>query len=499
MNKADPIRQAEETDSKYSAKSRLRRVMLTVLIAFLLLIGFFLTRAYFNALSEAENASLMRLNGIAYTLAMQIDGDAHQHLMKQYPEKDAISKTEQDNLYLSIHQVLRRNYEANMLNTPIYTIVLDSTNTCFFGVTSAETPYFRHPYHSAPALLMEKHAEGAMIPRYKDEFGTWLSAFAAVRNEKGAVVALVQVDQKFDDFIAHTRAEVLQNLFISLVVCGFFLILLVRILQPILRKESLTKEALEAANVENRKINAQLQGSLEQVTALDTFRKEMIANLSHDLRTPMASILGYLETALLKKEQLSKPEQEKFLNVALSESRRLNRLVADLFDLSKLESGQIQVEPEPFNIAELAQDTLQKYQLQAEAKHVRFLTDFSENLPLAMADVRWIDRVLQNLMDNALRYVHEGGFVMFTVFEESAKLQVKVCNSGDPIPEAHLTRVFDRYFKSSNRRKGSTGLGLTIVRKVMELHSERVWAESNDAVTTFRFTLPRYVASGSRS
>lgn len=481
-----------ERDADYSSKSRLRRVMTTVLVAFLLLIGYFLTQSYFKSLAEAENASLMRLNGIVYTLAMQIDGDAHERLMTIHTVKDAITSPKQDQDYLAIHQVLRRNLQANMLNTAIYTIVLDSSNTCYFGVTSDDKPYFRHPYHSAPALLMEKHAEGAMIPRYQDEFGTWLSAFAAIRNSKGEMVALVQADQKFDDFMAQARAEVLQNLLVGVLTGTFFLVLLIRILQPILRKERLNKEALSAANRENKRIAAQLQQSLEQVTALDHFRREMIVNLSHDLRTPMASIVGYLETVILKKAQLSDAEQEKFLRVALSESNRLNRLVTELFDLSKLESGQIQIEPEPFNIAELAQDTLQKYQLQAAAKQVKFLTDFSEDLPLAFADLRWIDRVLQNLLDNALRFVYEGGFVMFTVFEKDNVLNFKVCNSGDPIPEAHLDRVFDRYFKSSNRKKDSTGLGLTVVKKIVELHGERVWAESDDAVTTFRFTLPIY-------
>lgn len=474
----------------YSSKSRLRRVMSTVLLAYLLLMSYFLGFHYFSNLKQAETASLMRLNGIAYTLAMQIDGDAHQQLMARFGVKDAIQSASQDTQYQSIHQLLRRIAEANMLATPIYTIVLDSTNACFFGVTSAERPYFRHPYESAPALLMEKHAEGAMIPCYQDEFGTWLSAFAAVRNRRGEMVALVQADQQFDAFIIHARSEVLRDLAVGLVVGGVLLLVLVRVLQPILRQERRIKEALLAANVENKQVNEQLNKSLEQITALDQFRREMIANLSHDLRTPMASILGYLETVVHKKRQLSDAEQNKFLQVALSEANRLNRLVTDLFDLSKLESGQMKIDPEPFNIAELAQDVLQKYQLQAEEKHIKLLTDFSEVLPLAMADVRWMDRVLQNLMDNALRYAYEGGFVMFTIFYEDSTLHFKVCNSGDPILEAHLTRVFDRYFTSSNRKKDSSGLGLTLVKKVIELHGERVWAESNDSITTFRFTLP---------
>ena len=194
----------------------------------------------------------------------------------------------------------------------------------------------------------------------------------------------------------------------------------------------------------------------------------------------------------MKKNQISPTEKDHFLHVALTEANRLNRLLSDLFDLSKLESGQIHIHPEPFNVAELAQDTFHKYQLQADQKQVKLMTDFSESVPLAAADVRWIDRVLQNLLDNALRYVPEGGFVMFTVFEQKNKIHVKVCNSGTPIPEAHLTKVFERYFKSANRKKDSTGLGLTIVQKIMALHGETVWAESGDDLTTFRFTLPIY-------
>jgi len=482
----------QNTKLEHVTSTRLRQIMTTVLVSFLLLIAYFLTVIYFNALTEAENAILMQLNGIVYTLAMQIDGDAHQRMMSKYGTRDANTATQQDTDYWHIHQVLRRNLQANMLNTPIYTIILDSTNTCYFGVTSAETPYFRHPYHSAPALLMEKHAEGAMIPRYEDEFGTWLSAFAAIRNSRGQMVALIQADQKFDEFMVQARIAVWRNLLIGLLVGAFFLIILMRILRPILRKERQTRAALAAANMENQRINAQLRHSLEQVTELDNFRREMIANLSHDLRTPMASILGYLETVIQKKAQLSDTGQDRFLRVALVKANRLNRLVADLFDLSKLESGQIQIEPEFFHIAELAQDILQKYQLQAEAKRIKLLTDFSAYLPLAFADLRWIDRVAQNLMDNALRHVHEGGFVMFSIFEQDDTLQFKACNSGDTIPAAHLDLVFDRYFKSSNRKKDSTGLGLTVVKKVMELHGQRVWAESNDAVTTFQFTLSTY-------
>ncbi len=477
----------------FSSKSRLRRVMMTVVAAFILLVSYFIIWSYFNSLKEAENASLMRLGGIANTLALQIDGDAHQKMMAENPKMDDITATEQDSNYRKINGLLHRNFEANMLKTPIYTIVFDSlSKTCVFGVTSSQMPYFRHVYHSAPAELIEKHTAGAMIPRYEDEFGMWLSAFASVKNRRGEVVAVVQADQKFDEFLQAARGNILKNLAVSLLVFAVLLVVLIRVLQPILKKERLDMEALAAANDENQKIGEQLKTSLEKLTTLDIFRKEMIANLSHDLRTPMSSILGYLETVLTKKNQISEKEEMRFLNVALSESKRLNRLVSDLFELSKLESGQIELARQPFSIVELAQDTMQKYQLTAEAKHVQLMTEISENLPFVLADIQWIDRVLQNLMDNALRFAGEGGFVMFTIFQDGEKLHFKVCNSGEPIAEEHLSTVFDRYFKSKNRRTDSTGLGLAIVKKIMDLHGEQVWAEVKNEVTTFRFTLPVY-------
>jgi signal transduction histidine kinase len=463
-------------EHKLINSSRFRRIMLTVMTGFIFLILYFTVWSYYHSINQAENASLMRLAGIANSLALQINGDAHQKLMEQYSDKDAIKTREQDSSYLAIHQLLARNYQANMLKTPVYTIVHDSVSKNYaFGVTSSEQPYFRHTYNSAPKLLMEKHAESGMIPMYKDEFGMWLSAFAAVKNKEGKVVAMVQADEKFDLFLERERTGIFKNLLFSLLLSGIVFIVLIKILQTILAKEQRDKQALAAAN--------------EQIKQLDEFRKEMIANVSHDLRTPVSSILGFAEILQQKKGQLSDNEQVKYLNIIQSESKRLSHLLRGLFDLSNLESGQIILDKEPLNMSELAQDILQKYTIQADNKNVRLLTDFQEPLPLVDADIRWIDRVIQNLLDNALKYVNEGGFILFTVYSEDKKLNFKVCNSGSPISDENLPHVFDRYFKSAKREENSTGLGLAIVKSIIELHGGKVWAEVSVDITTFRFNL----------
>jgi signal transduction histidine kinase len=458
-------------------KSQVKRIIPTVVVGFLVLLTYFLVYSYRTALAEAENTTLMRLGGIVNSMALQIDGDTHQHLTMQYLHKDDVIDARQDSNYFKIHEVLKNNYEANMLHTPIYTIIFDSLSKKYvFGITSSEKPYYRHAYNSAPKELMEKHYEGAMIPMYQDEFGSWLSAFAAIKNKKGQVVGLAQADEKFDVFVQRARQNVFKNLLFSLLVFGVFLVVLIRILQPILKREQRDKEALATAN--------------QQIKQLDDFRKEMIANISHDLRTPMSSILGYAEILLQKKAQLADNEKDKYLNIIMNEAKRLNNMVGELFDLSKLEAGQISLDKEQFNIRELAQDILYNYDLRAKEKNIRLLTEFQDNLPLIKADIRWIDRVLQNLMDNAIKYVDEGGFVKFTIFNKDNLLYFKVCNSGEGIEKTSIPHIFDRYFKANSARKDSTGLGLAIVKKVIDLHEGNIVCECEDGVTTFKFSLP---------
>lgn len=460
-----------------SSEKRLKRIMATVIIGFLILMIYFLVFSYKQQISQAENTTLMRLAGITNSLALQIDGDAHQHLFMQYLKKDEITENNQDSIYAKIHDVLAKNYEANMLHTPIYTIVFDSLGKEYvFGISSSDKPYFRHNYASAPKELMEKHYEGAMIPEYEDENGVWLSAFAAIKNTKGEVVALVQADEKFDDFIKKTRANIGRNIALSLFFFTILFLVLIRILQPILKKEQEDKIALEDAN--------------QQILQLDTFRKEMIANISHDLRTPMSSILGYAEILINKKGQIADNEQIKYLNIILGESKRLNNMVGELFDLSKLEAGEIKLDKEFFNVSELVQDILYKYSLAAQQKNVRLLTDFESDLPLIEVDIYWLDRVLQNLMDNALKFVDEGGMIRFLIKKENNYLLFKVCNSGQTISEADIPHIFDRYFKTNSTRKDSTGLGLAIVKRIIDLHEGDIYCEVNDGITTFRFVLP---------
>lgn len=218
----------------------------------------------------------------------------------------------------------------------------------------------------------------------------------------------------------------------------------------------------------------------------------MISNISHDLRTPMASIIGFLDLVRDKNVAVSDENKNKFINVAYAETKRLNNLISDLFELSKLESGQIKINAEVFNIYELVSDIVQKYQLKiGKAKHVDLNFEIHENLGFALGDIKYIDRVFQNLLDNAVRYVDEGGYVGIWILDDKDYFKIKICNSGDLIPQADLDVIFDRYYTSEKTDQTRSGLGLAIAKSICTLHGCSIKAESNEFVNSFWFTVPK--------
>ena len=233
-------------------------------------------------------------------------------------------------------------------------------------------------------------------------------------------------------------------------------------------------------------------GELERQDAL---RRELVAQVSHDLRTPLASLRGYLETLQLKAASLSEQEREEYLSIALRQSERLTRLVMDLFELAKLDAAQTPPRREIFAPAELAQDVLQKFQLQARQRGVSLAMDHGAELPMVSAEIGLIERVLENLIENALEHTPAGGGVRVALSEDAActRVLVSVSDNGCGIREADLARVFDRFYRAGHQGdgKGHAGLGLAIAKRVIDLHQQSIEVESAPGQgATFTFSLP---------
>lgn len=236
-----------------------------------------------------------------------------------------------------------------------------------------------------------------------------------------------------------------------------------------------------------------LQRHVDELAAVDSLRRELVANVSHDLRTPLSSMQGYVETILLKDASLSADERKRYLQTILDSTIKLNRLVRELFELSKLDARQTLPVREAFSLTELLQDVTQKFKPRAEASSIAIETRFDRDLPFVFADIGMIERVLQNLIDNAVKFTPANGRVEIGIERVEEKLRVQVSDTGSGIPREEMANIFDRYYRSGKGGSGSdgAGLGLAIVKRILELHGEEIAVtEASGGGGRFSFTLP---------
>lgn len=212
-----------------------------------------------------------------------------------------------------------------------------------------------------------------------------------------------------------------------------------------------------------------------ELTAQDQQRRELFANISHDLRTPLTSLHGYLETLLMKSDSLDPAERRRYLDIALGQSRKVGRLAQELFELARLEYGVVKLEKESFALADLVQDVFQKFELAAEAGRKRLIAEIAQGLPVVTADLGLIERVLTNLLDNAIRHTPEGGEIVVQLRQGVGGVLVEVSDTGPGIAEELRPVLFTRpAFSSANRGRGGGGLGLMIVRRILQLHESDI-------------------------
>ena len=244
-------------------------------------------------------------------------------------------------------------------------------------------------------------------------------------------------------------------------------------------------------NDEMAKLAESFNRMAEDLNRLEDSRRTFVANVSHELRSPMTSIRGYVQGIL--DGTIGQDEQNRYLDVVLSETQRLTKLVNELLELSRFDSGKSSVNPQRFDITALILKVMFEYEQRIEARGIDVDIEFREQPLYVLADPDRITQVLNNLIDNAVKFSDDSGLITVRAQIQNEKCAVIISNTGPGISREDLPMIFERFYKADKAHTAGmgTGLGLAIVKKIVDQHGEAVSASSVIGDTSFTFTLKR--------
>lgn len=259
------------------------------------------------------------------------------------------------------------------------------------------------------------------------------------------------------------------------------------------KKEGKASDEIDRLSTTFRDMALRIENQMEELKTSERMRRELIANVSHDLRTPLATLQGYIETLLIKENQFSQEERREYLEVGIGHCRRLNKLVSQLLQLAKLESVEMKIQAEAFNLMELIQDIVQKFALRAKQKNIKLVIRSDQELDFILADIALIERAMENLIENALHHTPESGSVIIEIRQDETAV-IAVSDTGPGIAETERQHIFKRFYHSDrtgNKKNGHSGLGLAITQKIIELHGHQIQVSTEPGKgACFSFSLP---------
>lgn len=234
---------------------------------------------------------------------------------------------------------------------------------------------------------------------------------------------------------------------------------------------------------------------IEKLEIRESYRRQFVGNVAHELKTPIFNIQGYIDTLLDGAIEDSNINR-KFLERANKSVSRMIYIVEDLDAITKLEGGKIDIEEEPVDVIELILDVVDQLEMKAKKRNVSLVVEDSRlSRYMVKADVEKIKQVLINLMVNAIKYGNEDGEVLVRTFDMDENILIEVADNGNGIPQKHLSKIFERFYrvdKSRDREQGGSGLGLSIVKHIIEAHNQSINVRSTLGTgTTFSFTLKK--------
>lgn len=314
-------------------------------------------------------------------------------------------------------------------------------------------------------------------------------------------VSMPEINKSLKSILGNFLISALASLLIAFLL---FYFIARRIVRPINEMSDAVKEF--AKGKFDRRVSSNVEGELGELAEninnmamslenLENMRSSFISNVSHELRTPMTSITGFVEGVL--DGTIPDDKKEEYLNIVLSESKRLSRLVTDLLNLSRIDSNNLKVNKRVFNINELIRLVIIKFESQITEKNIDLTFETYDDLCDVYADNDSITQVVTNILHNAIKFTDVGGSIGIRIWEYGDKVYVEIKNTGIGMTEEHLKYIWDRFYKADESRSmdtTGTGLGLFIVKNIINSHNEKIWAESlYGEFAKFTFSLSKRV------
>ena len=480
---------------------------------FLTLIGvvfIFLWQGYRNDIRKSEAQVLNKLQAIANTVSLSIDGDKHKALTQTYPEMDDISSVDQNADFHEMHLLLKETQEQNQVPTGIYTIFIDDYQSAesieyfYFGVMGTE-PFYRHVYSSPPQYLKDNYLVGGKIPKYEDENGAWLTAFAPVKDSEGNTVAAVMVDERFDNFIVGARQHLTRNLVL------FGIVIIVGLVGFYFFQKSYAATsnlALARAKIVEREKLAELG--------------QLTAGIAHEIQNPLNFINNFADMSVELAAELEEEITQLNSGVGADQKEQIGELLGDIkINVEKIHEHGERADSIVRNMllhsrGEKGDKT--KHDINAlldEYVNLAFHgmrgidktfkaevhRDFTENLPTVQVSLQDMQRVFLNILNNAFQSVGERArnskypynpIVKINTRLAEDMVEVVIWDNGLGIPQKNLEKVFTPFFTTKESGTG-TGLGLSICYDVIvvEHHGEITVDSTEGEFAQFNIRIPK--------
>lgn len=368
-------------------------------------------------------------------------------------------------------------------------------------------------YNSLPENIYDLDSSGALTGTFSfigDFYGIFseqvLSYGTPVDGESAANAGTILIHAPFSQI-----SDIMQNMFINflvpiciiIIICMIALLFLARkILLPLNQLNNAAKEYAAGnfevktgitSNDEIGELAANLEYMASELSKLDDYRKSFIANISHDFRSPLTSIKGYIEAML--DGTIPKDNQERYLNIVLSETKRLTKLTSSMLELNKNDSYGLKLNFSDFNVMEIIDSTIDIFEGTCKERYIVIRKNCQVDNPVVHADKTRIQQVIYNLVDNAIKFSPHGATITISVNELDHKILISVKDSGRGISKEQQGKVWDRFYKgdiSRGKDKQGSGLGLSIIREIIRAHDEDITLASTPGQgSEFVFTLKK--------